>query len=215
MGEVKTRPGQVEITPSRPPPAKKLTFEEFLAWCDEDTWAEWVDGEVEMLSPASFKHQNLSYFLLSILGFYVEAHDLGIVLSAPFLMRLPGLARGREPDIIFISKGRLGQIHETYLEGPADLVVEITSPESLLRDRGEKFAEYEMAGVGEYWLIDPEGRRADFYLLDEEGRYRREAPDKEGAFHSKVLPGFKLRVAWLWAEPLPTLVEVLRELGVV
>ena len=32
---------------------KKLTFEEFLDWCDEDTRAEWVDGEVVMVAPAS------------------------------------------------------------------------------------------------------------------------------------------------------------------
>lgn len=34
---------EVEVKPA---PAEKLTFEEFLTWCDEDTWAEWVDGEV-------------------------------------------------------------------------------------------------------------------------------------------------------------------------
>lgn len=31
-------------------PTRKLSFEEFLAWCDEDTWAEWEEGEVVMLS---------------------------------------------------------------------------------------------------------------------------------------------------------------------
>ena len=215
MGEVEIGVPPIESAPSRPPPTKKLSFEEFLEWCDEDTWAEWVEGEVEVLSPASLKHQDLSDFLTGIMRAYVEAHDLGRVLGAPFLMRLPELGRGREPDILFISKEHLRQLRETYLEGPADLVVEITSPESLLRDRGEKCAEYEMAGVREYWLIDPEGQRADFYLLDEEGRYRRETADEEGVFRSAVLPGFKLRVSWLWAEPLPPLIEVLRELEIV
>ena len=51
----------------------------------------------------------------------------------------------------------------TYLDGPADVVVEIISPESRLRDRGEKFAEYEMGGVREYWLIDSERHEADWY----------------------------------------------------
>ena len=32
---------------------KKLTYEEFLDWCDEDTRAEWVDGEVVMGALAS------------------------------------------------------------------------------------------------------------------------------------------------------------------
>jgi hypothetical protein len=28
-----------------------MTYEEFLAWADEDTWAEWVNGEVVILVP--------------------------------------------------------------------------------------------------------------------------------------------------------------------
>lgn len=45
---------------------------------------------------------------------------------------------------------------ETYLDGPADLVVGIVSPDSVGRDRGEKFYEYAQGGVPEYWLIDPQ-----------------------------------------------------------
>jgi hypothetical protein len=37
-------------------PGGKITYEEFLDWADEDTWAEWVDGEVIALSPASLLH---------------------------------------------------------------------------------------------------------------------------------------------------------------
>jgi hypothetical protein len=35
---------------------EKLSYEEFLDWCDEDTLAEWVDGEIIMYSPASLIH---------------------------------------------------------------------------------------------------------------------------------------------------------------
>ncbi|RMF86648.1 MAG: Uma2 family endonuclease, partial [Nitrospinota bacterium] len=38
---------------AKPEVPGKLSYEEFLAWCDEDTWAEWVDGEVILLTPAS------------------------------------------------------------------------------------------------------------------------------------------------------------------
>jgi Uma2 family endonuclease len=48
---------------------------------------------------------------------------------------------------------------------PADLAVEIVPTESRLRDRGQKLAEYEMGGVREYWIIDPERRQAAFYVL--------------------------------------------------
>jgi hypothetical protein len=37
---------------------------------------------------------------------------------------------------------------------------------------------------------------------------------REGVYHSEALPGFWLRVEWLWQEPLPKTLDVLRDLGV-
>jgi Uma2 family endonuclease len=196
-------------------PSGKLTFEEFLAWCDEDTWAEWVAGEVRALSPASFEHQNLGSLLECILGIYVESRELGKVMRAPFLMRLAEVPSGREPDLLFVSKSRLNLIQKNYLDGPADLVVEIVSPESIGRDRGEKFVEYERAGIREYWLIDPDRQSAEFYQLSSEGRYRTVFPEAGGLYHSKIVEGFWLKTEWLWKTPLPAVLDLLRELKVV
>ena len=52
------------------PPLPRMTYEEFLAWADEDTHAEWVDGEVILMSPVAKVHQLLAQFLASILGEY-------------------------------------------------------------------------------------------------------------------------------------------------
>lgn len=199
----------------RVPPKEKMTFEEFLAWCDEDTWAEWVDGEVIMVSPATEQHQDIGGFLETILRIFVEVHGLGRVLRAPFVMRLPEVPRGREPDLLFVRRERVHLIHETYLDGAADLVVEIVSAESIGRDRGDKFVEYERAGVPEYWLIDPERQRAEFYELASDGRYRLAAMGAEEIYSSKVIPGFWLRVDWLWQIPTPPALVVLRELRII
>ncbi len=217
--EVKRAVKKTEHPPAqeleRRPPPGRMSYEEFLEWCDEDTWAEWVDGEVIMLSPANTRHQDVSGFLINIMRIYVEAHDLGKVLSAPFPMKFGEIRRGREPDILFIAKEHLDRLKETYLDGPADLVIEIISPESRLRDRGEKFAEYELGGVKEYWLIDPEEQRADFYVLGEDDRYERHKPDSQGVYHSAVLKGFWLKEARLWQEPLPPVLDVLKELQLI
>lgn len=199
---------------SKAPPDKKLTYEEFLSWCDEDTWAEWVDGEVVMVSPASERHQELGGFLEALLSIYVQERALGRVLRAPFQMRLAEPVRsGREPDLLFVARERLPLLKPTHLDGPADLVVEIISSESRLRDRGEKFAEYEMGGVREYWLLDPERWEVDFFRLDSRGRYRLMEADREGWYESAAVPGFRLKVEWLWQEPPPKILEVVRELG--
>ena len=191
---------------------RKMTYEEFLAWADEDTLAEWVDGEIIMYSPASKRHQLLIGFLEKVLGMFVEQRDLGIVLSAPFQMRL--VDSGREPDLLLVGIDHLDRLKDTYLDGPADLVVEIASPESIGRDRGDKFYEYARAGVPEYWLIDPEMEWAEFYQL-EKGRYRVAFSGKEGRYEAQALPGFWLQVEWLWQEPLPKVLDVLRELGLI
>ena len=199
----------VLLTPTQPP---RMSYEEFLQWADEDTLAEWVDGEIIMTSPASKRHQQLLGFLEKVLGVFVEQHDLGIVLSAPFQMKLE--RSGREPDLLFVAREHLDRLRETFLDGPADLVVEIVSPESVGRDRGEKFYEYAQGGVPEYWLIDPQTESVEFYRLAK-GRYRLAFSGEEGRYKSRVLPGFWLRVEWLCQEPLPRVLDVLRELGLI
>jgi len=194
-----------------PPAKRKMTYEEFLAWADEDTLAEWVDGEVVMTSPASQKHQLIANFLERLLGLYVEQQGLGMVLSAPFQMKLPG--SGREPDLIFVAAQHVDRLRRTYLDGPADLVVEVLSPESAGRDRGEKFYEYARGGVPEYWLIDPDAQWAEFYRLGEFGLYESVLTGREGQYCSAAVPDFWLRVEWLWQEPLPATDVILLEIG--
>ncbi|MBS1248720.1 MAG: hypothetical protein MAG431_00282 [Chloroflexi bacterium] len=189
--------------------ASQMSFEEFLNSVDEDTHAEWVNGEMIMAGPASRRHQEVVKFLVAILNVYVEEHTQGVILPAPFLMRLEDTAR--EPDLIFLAAQHQDRLHETYLEGPADLVVEIISPESFGRDRGDKFHEYEEAGIPEYWLIDPIRERAEFYQVDEQNRYQLVAPDEDGVYHAAELPDFTLPVDWLW-DP-PSILQALKSLG--
>lgn len=199
----------VLLEPAQP---GRMTYEEFLAWADEDTLAEWVDGEIIMTSPASLRHQSTSGFLFQLLSIFVETRRLGVVITAPFQMKLAH--SGREPDLLFVAGDHLHRLRSTYLDGPADLAVEIVSPESVGRDRGDKFTEYEAGGVLEYWLLDPQRRWAEFYHLEGE-RYRLAFAGAEGSYRSAVLPGFWLRVEWLWQQPLPPVLDVLRELGLI
>jgi len=188
---------QVEV------PARKLTYE------------EWVEGEVVVLGPASRRHQEVVDFLVQTLGVFVQARGLGVVLSAPFQMKTGPDLPGREPDVLFVARENLGRLRDRYLDGPADLVVEVSSPDSRLRDRGEKLAEYEAGGVREYWVLDPEARRADFCVLGADGRYDRVRSDADGVYRSRVVEGFWVQPEWMWQDPLPPVLDVLRELGLV
>jgi Uma2 family endonuclease len=192
------------------PAPLRMSYAEFLEWKDEDTLAEWADGEVVMTSPASLAHQDIGGFLFEVINTYVRINQLGQVVQPPFQMKLPN--SGREPDLMFVANANLPRLQETYLDGPADLVVEIISPESRGRDRGEKFYEYEQAGVAEYWLIDPDRQRAEFYRL-EDNLYQLARPEEGDVYRSAILPGFWLRLGWLWTRPRPATADILLEVS--
>lgn len=195
-----------------PPPPAPVSWDDFLAWLDEDTHAEWVDGEIIEMPPAHEDHQDTGLFLVTFLLLYIQRHGLGRIFYAPFQMKLAQKPSGREPDLMFIRTEHLSRIRPTFVDGPADLVVEIVSPESVDRDYRVKLAEYEAAGIPEYWVVDPLRKEARFYQLGEDGRYRLGAVGADGIYRSPVVTGVRLRVNWLWQRPLPTIDAALADL---
>jgi Uma2 family endonuclease len=189
----------------RPGERLKMTYEEFLAWADEDVHAEWVNGEVIIHMTAKNRHQDIVRFLMTLLDLFTGFFRSGVIRSAPFQMKLGPEGPGREPDILFVAREHESRMTERGVAGPADLVIEVVSDDSVTRDRVEKFEEYEEYGVPEYWIIDPRPKRprAEFYQLDERGQYQPIPISPDGMYRSKVLAGFWLRVDWLWAETLP------------
>ncbi len=189
-----------------------MSEEEFLEFCDEDTKAEYIDGEVIVYSPGSYIHEDISSFLLSLLRFFVDQHQLGFIPGSNFQVRLrPGLRR--VPDLIFISEGNKQKITRTEFEGSPDLVVEIVSTDIVERDWRDKYFEYEKAGVKEYWIIDPNSEQMKIYCLNEQGKYESQKTEKE-ILKSKVLPGFWIKPEWLWQEPLPNVLIIAKELNI-
>lgn len=195
-------------------PLPTMTYEEFLSWATDETHAEWVDGRVIFMQPVSDDHSDEQGFLSGTIRTYVEEKHLGKVRSEPFQMKLDSPRAGRSPDLIFVSTESLPRIRNSFLDGPADLAIEIVSPESQERDRVTKFGEYEQGGVREYWLIDPANRTAEFYRLNPQGSYE-PMPITGGVFHSEVIPGLWIRIEWLWKETRPTVIQVLKEWGLV
>ncbi|MBI1878414.1 MAG: Uma2 family endonuclease [Chloroflexi bacterium] len=190
------------IAPETKPNRLKMSYEAFLQWADEDTCAEWdaSTGEVIILMPPKNIHQVTLGFLYQLLDSFVRLFNLGKVGIAPFEVKLTPTGSSREPDIFFVSNQNLARLTEERLVGPADLMIEIISDDSVQRDRDKKFKEYSDAGVLEYWIIDPRSgkQRADFYRLNETDGYQLFATEDDERVESYVLPGFWLRPAWLW-----------------
>lgn len=193
-------------------PKQKLTYEEFLVEYDGQ-YAEYVDGEVIENMSVTQRHDLLVGFLRTILTFYTDTKKLGRICGEPYQMKmvLGDKTKGREPDMFFVKTENLERIGEQFFEGAADLVIEVISPESVIRDTQDKFEEYEKAGVNEYWIIDPNRRTAIFYGFDEKGKYKQLAIEADGKFESFVVEGLWIKTDWLWQEELPNLMNILKE----
>ena len=189
-----------------------VSWEDFLTWVDTEHRAEWVDGEIVKLVSENLKHQLLLGLLYELMRIHARRYRLGVVLMSNFLMRLPHRPSGRLPDLLFVANERLSRLTETYLNGPADLAVEIVSPDSTIRDRHEKLLEYAAAGIPEYWLIDLLRQEALFYVLKTEGQYQPAPIGEDGIYTSTVLPGLRVRVEWFWRTPIPDIEDALADL---
>lgn len=167
-------------------------------------FCEWVEGVIVSMSPISLMHTAHTDYLSLLLRTYFTLRPIGRVIPAPFVMFLPAFPdRRREPDLQVILNDNPGTLTDTMMNGPADICIEVVSPESVGRDHGEKFEEYEKGGVREYWIIDPIRNECRFYRRNESGIFIRQAEDAAGNYHTPLLPGFRLHVPALWQEPLP------------
>jgi Uma2 family endonuclease len=186
------------------------TFEDFCHLVKDGQKADLIHGVIYMASPENTDANALFMWLGSLMDFFVDERNLGRVVGSRVAMRLND-TNGPEPDIAFVGTERLDRIHRGYIDGPADLVVEIVSPESVERDYEKKRQQYEQAGIPEYWIVDEVLEKVTLLRLTRQGKYR-EVRARKGELHSQALPGFWFRPEWLWQNPRPKRAAVLAQI---
>lgn len=168
---------------------------------------EWVQGVVIKMSPVSDEHDEITGFLYLLLRAYLEQKLVkGKVKREPFVMKVEKTNSKREPDLQIILGDNLNNLKDTFMDGPADICIEVVSSESTSRDHGEKLKEYEGGGVKEYWIIDPIRDECRFYQLVGDV-YK---PVKfDDTYQTPILPKFNLTVSILWKKTeLPEFSEI-------
>ena len=81
-----------------------------------------------------------------------------------------------QPDLIFISKDRLGIVTDGKIKEVPDVVFEIISPSNSFRDTKVKFDIYERFGVKEYIIVYPDDKTVVKYVLID-GKYHEQYRD--------------------------------------
>ena len=190
--------------------ARNMSYETFLDADFGEKHVEWVNGVVIEMPSIDERHDALIEFLRILFKIFLERTGGGRLVGDPMIMRLEKVPSSRAPDIQVLLPERLHQLKRKEVIGPANLVVEIVSPGSKRQDKVEKYREYELGGVPEYWIIDPEKHEPSFFQLNEAGLYEAREPDENGLYHSRSLSRLTLPVDVLWRETLPGVSETLR-----
>lgn len=174
------------------------TETDYFTLPDTNRLIELSEGELIMPPHPTETHQRVVLSLVLAFQSFVEAHNLGVLRFAPLPVRLwPD--KIREPDILYVSHAHADRIDEQAY-GPPDLVVEVISASTRRTDRIEKFVEYARAGIGEYWLVDPEAQSIEVFVLEHDAYTLLVKAVSGEKVHSKLLDGFEVAVDEVFAD---------------
>lgn len=155
----------------QPEPGKSYTYQDYLLLPEEPGFRfEVLDGVLIKEPSPSVIHQLVSRRLNSILDSYFLDHDpQGLLLYAPMDITF-GENTVVQPDLLYVSSAKTKLVRKQRIDGPPDLVVEILSPGSKRKDRLHKLNICLRAGVNHFWLVDPEEKTMECFMLSD-GNY--------------------------------------------
>ena len=139
------------------------------------------------------EHQEIVYFLVTLLRSFIGPRKLGRALMAPIRVML-NEDRYREPDVVFMLEQNAAHIGSRFWTG-ADLVMEVVSEDEPNRDIVKKRAEYAEAGIAEYWIVDPRTKTVSVLKLQENQYVAHSEAIGNGMVESALLEGFAASVA--------------------
>ena len=170
----------------------KFTYRDYLQLPDDKRY-ELVEGELLLVPSPSLCHQRILGKLWRAISSHVEENRLGEVFFAPCDVVFSEISVV-QPDLLFVSKGRLGILTDASIQGPPDLVVEILSPSTGQGDLGIKRNLYAKYGVREYWIVDPHSKTIEVLSLIDAGFSTEAIVPQTGRLSSSLFPDLDLNL---------------------
>jgi len=188
----------MSLSPQREEYPKKITYEEWLE-LDNNEDTELIDGIVYLRygpgkhSGPSTRHQRISRKMGTHITNFLEGqkcelfYDLSVRLNTNTTVR-PDISVICDPD----------KIDDKGCNGAPDLIIEILSPSNMADDVWTKRNKYLIAGVKEYWIVDPMNNEVDVYIL-EDGEYHGTKYSKKDIIPVATLPGCEIDLSAIFA----------------
>jgi Uma2 family endonuclease len=165
----------------------------------EDGMFEVVDGRAILLPGNDIPHQEIAIALLEAFRQKLKALGYGFVFPTVnvFIPRPPGAIaklQNRVPDLTV-------SLHETERRfeagDPPELVIEILATRRGNVERTEKLDDYALAGIAEYWIVNPFNRIFDVYLL-QGSEYVQQERQSEDPLRPHHFPGLEIDPNEIW-----------------
>jgi Uma2 family endonuclease len=189
-------------------PLEIRSFERFRRWAVSKEFPgqgrfDYLNGRIEVdMSPEDlFCHGSPKSEIAGVVQPRVKRMKLGHLFIDRARVSFPSIELSVEPDLVLvcheaISSGRVKLVRKAgspkgryiELQGAVDLIVEIVSDSSLVKDTRRLPKAYYQAGVREFWLVDARGEEVLFFIYRRgKSGYRRVRPDADGFQRSEVL----------------------------
>ena len=167
---------------------------DYLALPDEPR-CELIFGRFYETPSPNVPHQLVNFLLARRLD-DIARQSGGLVLCAPIDVQLAEHSTV-QPDTLYLTSEHRSRARQ-IVEGAPDLIIEVISPSTARRDRGEKLRLYADSAVREYWIVDPAACQISF-LVNRAGRFE-VALALDGNYRSEILTELTLDLADLWQE---------------
>ncbi|HEY5925586.1 MAG TPA: Uma2 family endonuclease [Kofleriaceae bacterium] len=154
------------------------------------------DGVLHVPPSPTTAHQEFEHELNAALKPIAKALGLRSLHELTVYDPAKGELNYRTPDIVVAAPS---DVSERGIEGHAELVVEVLSPNDESRN---KFDFYAARRIPEYWIVDPNTRVIEVYVLRGDTYFPVQA-NRDGAVNAPrlklelaVVTGPKLRITW-------------------
>ena len=174
----------------------RVTFAELARWPDDGRQYELYDGEVIVVPSPFPRHQLVALHVQHLLDDYAEARG-DLVLGSPIDIVL-SRHNVVQPDVVYIKHERRHLINMwKVIRIPPDLVVEVLSRKTEMRDRNRKAELFARFGIPEYWILDPAKNTIEIYRNTRKA-FRLEGSYAKGTVTSPTLSGLTFSVPRLF-----------------
>jgi Uma2 family endonuclease len=180
-----------------------FTYADYLEWDTEERY-ELIDGVSYLMSPAPTPtHQGILAEVARVIGNFLHKKPCKVFV-APFDVRLNAAGADDtvvQPDVLVICDQK--KIDSRGCVGAPDLVIEITSPSTGIRDHTIKLEKYLNAGVRECWIIDPDSKTVQVYILQEDLSAKMLTYNAKDVVPVTVLKGLQIHLQEVFPEETP------------